>query len=67
MKKIFFIVAVAFLITGCGANTGHQFLEKMSHSEISDKLVRHQTSKKQVRESFGEPEDIDMQDDGGET
>ena len=66
-NKIFSILITFFLVTGCAAKTGHQFLAKMTNQEISSKLIANKTSKADVTNEFGDPEDIDMQNDGGET
>ncbi len=58
---------MCFFVTGCGAKTGHQFLAKMSNEEIASKLVVKKTTKAEVNEMFGDPEDVDMADNGGET
>lgn len=67
MNKKVITLIVCLLVAGCGAKTGHQFLEKMSNQEIASKLIAKKTSKAEVKEMFGSPEDIDMTDDGGET
>jgi len=67
MSKKIIALIMCLLVTGCGAKTGHQFLAKMSNQEVANKLVANKTSKAEVREMFGDPEDIDMIDNGGET
>ena len=47
--------------------TGHQFLEEMSETQISQFLIPNQTTKAQVKEKFGDPEDVDFNPDGTET
>ncbi len=59
-KKILSTLITLFLISGCAGKTGHQFLAKMSNEEISSKLVKNKTSKAEVTEMFGDPEDIEM-------
>lgn len=67
IKKTTFILLTIFLISGCATNTGHQFLAKMSNEEIASKLIQNQTSKSEVLAMFGDPEDIEIDNDGGET
>ena len=67
MKKCYIItIIMSALLYGCAAKTGHQFLEKMSNEEISKKIVKGQTSKEEVRKSFGDPSDVDILPDGKE-
>jgi len=54
------------LFSGCAAKTGHTFLEKMSQEEISTKLIHGKTTKVEVIKMFGDPEDVDLRDDGRE-
>lgn len=65
-NKIIYLMMV-FLLAGCAAKRGHQFLEKTSNQEISSKLVAQKTTKEEVNQMFGDPEDVDMTYDGGET
>ena len=58
---------MCLFVTGCAAKTGHQFLAKMSNQEITSKLIEKKTSKDEVNKMFGDPEDINMASDGGET
>ena len=67
MDKKILLSILALLISGCGANTGHQFLAKMSNDEVARKLVQNKTSKEEVRSMFGDPEDVDINDESGET
>jgi outer membrane protein assembly factor BamE (lipoprotein component of BamABCDE complex) len=66
-KKIFSVLLIAFLSAGCAAKRGHQFLAKMSNEEIAHKLVKNKTSQEEVKVMFGDPEDVDIDSDGGET
>lgn len=67
MNKSIITMVMLLVLTSCGANTGHQFLAKMSNQEIGSKLVVGKTTKDEVNQMFGNPEDIDMTDNGGET
>jgi len=68
MKKLTVIsmIAMSVLVSGCATKKGNQCLEKMSYEDVSTKLVKGQTTKEQVRVSFGEPTDIDILPDGRE-
>ncbi len=59
-------VLVPLAVVGCGAKTGHIFLEKMSDSDIGQKLVRNKTTKEEVKANFGDASDIDLRDNGTE-
>ena len=66
-KKVLFVFTILFLVSGCAVKAGHQFLAKMSNEEITRNLVKKQTSKEEVQKMFGDPEDVDLDSDGGET
>lgn len=68
MKNYYAIPLIMFSVTlsGCAAKTGHQFLDKMSNQDISDKLIKGQTTKDQVKNLFGDPSDVDLLPDGKE-
>lgn len=66
MKIAAYVGILGLFLTGCAATTGHTFLENMSQQEISARLIAHKTTKEQVRSSFGDPEELDFQDNGKE-
>lgn len=61
------LVAFILMLSSCAGNTGHQFLSEMSREEISRKIVNHKTNKETIRANFGDPSDISIDNDGGET
>jgi hypothetical protein len=70
MKRFYSLLLIPVLaplaIVGCGAKTGHIFLEKMSDSDVAEKLTRNKTTKEEVKAHFGDPSDIDLRDNGTE-
>lgn len=67
MKKLCLILCLATpLLAGCAAKSGNQFLEKTSDAEIASKLIVHKTTKAEVKNHFGDPEDFDLLSDGKE-
>jgi outer membrane protein assembly factor BamE (lipoprotein component of BamABCDE complex) len=66
MKRLSIISIILFslsvLLGGCAAKTGNAFLEKASDSDISSKLIKNKTTKEQVKNTFGDPIDIDFRD-----
>ena len=58
MKKQLLILA--FVLTGCGGNTGHTFLDEQSPQEIRAVLIEGKTTREDIRSKFGEPKDIDF-------
>lgn len=66
MKKTISMTILTLALAGCAGKTGHQFLEKLTPAEASQKLIKGQTTKDQVLSHFGEPKDIDLRDDGSE-
>lgn len=67
MKYHKYVLPCVLLLTGCAAKTGHQFLEDMSTEQAAGSLVSNVTTKNQVKEKYGDPEDIDFGTDGTET
>ncbi|MGI4775956.1 MAG: hypothetical protein ACRYE9_03400 [Janthinobacterium lividum] len=61
-----FVLLSTILLSGCAGKSGHAFSEKMSESEVSAKLIKDKTTKEQVKNMFGDPEDIDLREDGSE-
>lgn len=57
---------IGLILGGCAAKTGHTFLEDMPDSEAAHVLVAHVTTKEQVKGRFGDPEEIDIESNGGE-
>ncbi len=68
MKKFYILVALlsSALLTSCASKSGHQFLGKMSNQEISNRLIKGQTTKEEVKIMFGDPSDVDLLPDGKE-
>ncbi len=66
MHKIFTSLVLTLLISGCSVNTGHQFLSKMTHAQIASNLTKGKTTKGEAQVTFGDPEDVILNDDGSE-
>lgn len=67
MKNFCLILVLATpLLAGCAAKTGNQFLEKTSNEEISTKIIAHKTTKAEIKNLYGDPEDFDLLGDGKE-
>ena len=54
------MLLVALGISGCAAKTGNQFLETTSSEELSKKLIKHHTTKNNVKQMFGDPMHIEI-------
>lgn len=67
MKFKYRCLPIVLLLSGCAAKTGHQFLEEMSETQVASSLVSNVTTKAEVKEKYGDPEDIDFSVDGTET
>ncbi|ETZ07214.1 hypothetical protein P618_200608 [Holospora obtusa F1] len=66
-KKLLFIFSIFIFLTGCAVKRGHQFLEDINHEKISRHLIKNKTSKDDVRKKFGDPENVNLAVDGGES
>lgn len=67
MKKTTLAIILALALAGCASKTGHQFLEKTSIQEISNKLKKGETTKDQVQAMFGDPSDVKILPNNEET
>lgn len=59
-------ILLTLTLLGCAGKTGHTFLEEISPTDISQALVPCQTTREEVREKFGDPEEIDFDPSGRE-
>lgn len=69
MKKVLVLLCTIMsvnMLAGCGAKSGHSFLEKMTHQQAASYLIKGKTTREQVRSYFGDPEDIDYFPGGNE-
>lgn len=58
------MVTVVFMFAGCAVKTGNEKLEDVSNATVEDALKKGETTKVQVKELFGEPEEVDFMDNG---
>ena len=67
LPVLFLVPVLAPLaIVGCGAKSGHTFLEKMSDSDIDQKLILNKTTREEVKAHFGDASNVDLRDNGAE-
>jgi len=59
-------VITVFMLNGCAGKTGHAFLEKASEPDIAQSLVANRTTKDEVKQKFGDPQDVDFEENGNE-
>lgn len=67
MKKLCLILClVTPILAGCAGKTGNQFLEKTTDAEIATKLIKNKTTKEEVKNLYGDPDDFDLRNNGNE-
>jgi outer membrane protein assembly factor BamE (lipoprotein component of BamABCDE complex) len=65
MKKIFVASAIALVLAGC-ASSGNQQLSKESETSVQSKLQEGKTTKAEVKNTFGSPDNVSYTDGGNE-
>jgi len=65
MKKIFIATAIALTLAGC-ASSGNQQLSKESETSVQSKLQEGKTTKAEVKNTFGSPDNVSYTDGGNE-
>ena len=66
IKPVLASVVALMLLSGCASKTGNEALEKANSQGIESILIKGTTTKAEVTDYFGEPQEVDFMDNGQE-
>lgn len=66
IKTVLASAVALMLLSGCAAKSDNEALEKADSQGIESILVKGTTTKAEVTEYFGEPQEVDFMDNGQE-
>mgnify|MGYP000181160760 CR=1 FL=1 len=66
IKSVLASAVALMLLSGCASKTGNEALEKANSQSIESILIKGTTTKAEVTDYFGEPQEVDFMDNGQE-